>query len=404
MRFESDLLHQLPDEPPARSSVDIHGAIRSGRRRKAVRRGGYAATGAAVAIAAGGLLVLPRASAPAEVAGPTAAPTSCEVQVLPLPDGVRSAVVNGSDSSGRYLAGRTEPAADPILWQNGLPRKLDFPGDGRSTLTDVNTGGTAVGWGFTADTDRNPVPYVYRQGVPTPLPAPAGGRALAINDAGVIAGESDGTAVRWPSSTASPVSLPVPDDTKTSLVVGIDDDGTVIGHADWRTFVWRPDGTRIELPPQTIDGSPATITMPNDISNGRALVTAATTDQKSASFLWTLTTNTVERITEPTAQPGKPSSQAGASTPQPGDSTLQAGALTATGWTVATDTTRNLPVLITGRFAGSSATGPTLPLPLPEGGMPYAGPLYRVDDNARSIIGHIIDSTSAVRPILWTCR
>ncbi|GAA1646470.1 hypothetical protein [Actinoplanes couchii] len=388
MRTESDLIHLLSDEPPTPSAVDVRRAIAAGRRRKTTRRV-YTVTGAVVAVAAvvaGGALFTPKPG-PDEVAVASAA---CTVRMLAMPDGVRSAVVLGSDRTGRFLAGRTDPAGDdPVLWQDGIPRLLDFPGTGSSSLTGVNSSGTAVGKGVVDGRSR---PYVYRQGVFTALPGASTGSALpgastgsalpgastgsatAINDAGVIAGSSGDAAVRWPSASEEPVHLPVPDGTGSSIATGVGADGTVIGSADRRAFAWRPDGTRLELPPVTIDGVAATTAMPVRISGDRVFGTVATGTPSNvaatASFRWNLSTGTVEV----------------------GDETLAGGI----SW-VRDDTTagNDPPVLVSG-------TG-TRSLPLPDGTMKYAAELYTVSDDARTVSGHVVDPAGAVRPVVWTC-
>ena len=127
MPSEIDLLRSLDPEPPTPSTVDITRAIAAGRKRR-VRRGvGYAGAAAVTTLVVAGVAVAvgqnganpskpspktPVAASPTpkgdytipgtkDWAAPAAVPpTSCTIEKLPVPDGVKMALVSGGDPSG----------------------------------------------------------------------------------------------------------------------------------------------------------------------------------------------------------------------------------------------------------------------------------------------------------------
>jgi uncharacterized membrane protein len=284
--------------------VDIQRAITDGRRRHRARRAaGYAGAAAVTAFAVTGGAVAagvigdappqvattgtPRTTAsatapaaPYKIPGtpgrelPAAAPpSSCTIERLPAPDGAPMAVVSGADPTGRYVVGRSYPSSggyQAVRWHDGKPRKVLLPGDREELLQDVNTDGTAVGWSYAG---VGPAPYLYRDGKVTALPGVRRGSAYAINNAGAIAGEDETAhaAVVWPSATAAPIRLPLPEDADQATARDIDDDGTTVGTVDnARPYVWFPDGTHRELPMPDLDGQRAAAARVFSIRNGWA--------------------------------------------------------------------------------------------------------------------------------------
>lgn len=74
-----------------------------------------------------------------------------------------------------------------------------FPGHDRSYALAINNLGTVIG-SSESDSSNSQVPFVWRDGVMTPLPLLAGDTsaiALAVNNLGQIVGRSGNTAVMW---------------------------------------------------------------------------------------------------------------------------------------------------------------------------------------------------------------
>jgi hypothetical protein len=192
---------------------------------------------------------------------PMAAPArlgSCQEQDLPLPTGIGSAYVTGSDATGRYITGiGYGDAADarerPLLWTAGVASVLAVPGTSNAARV-VNCSGTVVGTG--ARTDGRPGSFVWRlqAGVVTELPLPDGYLQAvpeAVNASGDVAGTvfdgSSGIAVVWPSDGPEHVRVLTAAD--TAAATGIADDGTVTG---WlgdaaSAYTWSPTGEGRQL-------------------------------------------------------------------------------------------------------------------------------------------------------------
>ncbi|MEU4163568.1 hypothetical protein [Actinoplanes sp. NPDC026670] len=386
MRTEHDLIQLLDDEPPTPSAVDVRGAIATGRRRRAIHRAGFAgatvtALAAAAVVTVNGDLFAP-GPAPDQVAGPGRPPVSCAMQEL---TGVPSSVVRGSDPTGRHLAGRTEPVAGAVLWQDGRGTAVELPGAGPAAMTAVNRSGTAVGWRFAKDGQVEPVPFVYREETATPLPGVEHGSPHAINDAGTIVGESAGLPVRWSSATSDAVRLAVPPGTVEGVAIDVDEDGTIIGTVDWKGFVWRPDGTQAALPLPDLGGEKTTMSTVFGIRNGWVVGSVQVTERppaggasvvvlKSAPALWNVRTGET-RVFE--------------------SAKLEPTAVTAEGWLVGTEAGRG-PVLVAGDT--------TLDLPVPEGAMAAADSQFTVSDDGRTITGLIVDASATRRSVIWHCN
>jgi uncharacterized membrane protein len=394
MRTDHDLIHLLDDEPPTPSTVDVRGAITTGRRRRTIRRAGFAgasvtALAVTAVVAVSGNLFTPRPD-PAEVADPAFPLPACTVEALPGVQDSRVAGVNvtGADSSGRYRVGRTEPVAQAVRWAGGKALIIDLPGEGKAALTDVNSSGTAIGWRFAKDGDAEPVPFVIEQGTVTPLPGTGHGIPRAINDSGVIVGESGGHAVRWASAHDVPTRLSIASGVYRSSAVDIDEDGTVIvtevRSVEWSAFVWRPDEMSIGLLPPNVDGRRPSVTMVADIRNrwvvgsmsitARPPTTNGVTDVlKTVTVRRNLRSGEIKIIDE---------------------SKVRATAVTADGWIVGNDAT-GAPVMSDGDV--------TAPLPLPAGSQAATDAQYTVSDDGHTITGLIVDASAVRRPVLWRC-
>ncbi|MCU7728599.1 hypothetical protein ODJ79_33215 [Actinoplanes sp. KI2] len=324
MSSEIDLLRSLDPEPPTPSTVDITRAIAAGRKRRLRRGVGYAGVAAVTTLAIAGAAVAvgqhgKTTKQPTTVAAspkPSASkvpkgnytipstpnwgtveaipPTSCTIEKLPVPDGVRMALVSGGDPGGSWFVGRSYPKGggyQAVIWHAGTATKVMLPGDLEENLVDVTANGDAVGWSYVqsgADGVKRPYAYVGRKIVQ--LKGVATGAANAINEAGAIAGEggaNPGTgrdqAVVWPSATAAPIVLPVPKGTAESTASDIDEDGTVVGSLDLKVpYVWFADGTYRALPLPTINGKKAVSARVFSIRNGWATGVADATSQDLA--------------------------------------------------------------------------------------------------------------------------
>lgn len=185
---------------------------------------------------------------------------------LPLPDGVVSAAVTGSDGATTLVGvAQTVPggARQGIEWQNGTPTLLGSVTNGTSFMFDtwlggINTAGDAVGFANQGAFNR---PILYHNGTYQFLSAPNANwvytTADGIDSAGDVVGtalENDGTNVIlvWPAGQpTSPRALSLP--AVQGEIAGqayIEDDGYVVASAPTPdSFIWSSDGTRTALTP-----------------------------------------------------------------------------------------------------------------------------------------------------------
>jgi hypothetical protein len=256
------LLRPLRGDPTGPARLDVAKAMRDGRRRRRLRwwTGGSALAATVTALVTGSLLLQPaqQDSRPRPVLPPDPpVPTACTVDRLPL-GGAPSAELSAGDPTGRWHAGFTwrlpsDSAPDRatnhnlLVWHDG---KLitGIEGDGRGViLTDLNSSGTGVGY-------FDKVPYVYRDRKVAPLKG-GGGQAVAINDAGMIAGvtgpPSRPRPARWASAGAEPTRLEWPGgrDDDSIKIADIAPDGTVLGEVGSAAYLWLPDGKAQRLRP-----------------------------------------------------------------------------------------------------------------------------------------------------------
>lgn len=191
-----------------------------------------------------------------------AAPSPCAwiESDLPLPAGIVSATVNGSDGDETFV-GTAYTAVGAhgqgIIWQNGTPRLLGYGWGSMDTeLTGVDSAGDAVGTVTGEDFARA---VVYHDGAYTwltaPFASPAELGAQGIDGNGNVVGtvlENDGTnaVVVWPAGQpADPRALPMPGNAATGVAF-IEDDGDIAATSLAPTsYVWAPDGTVTTLAP-----------------------------------------------------------------------------------------------------------------------------------------------------------
>ncbi|WP_446214057.1 hypothetical protein [Micromonospora sp. IBSANI012] len=207
-----------------------------------------------LAAATAGLLsaALGVATAPATAAPRTATASACKLSTLPYPADVYRADAEAIDRTGRFIAGtalRVDEEGNQsflLVWKRG--RLTTIESSLAEYVTDVNTAGTVVGYGWINAKIR---PWVLRNGVVEVLPSPAGGaQPTAINGAGDIVGygvDSDtgrNFPLRWPA--ARPGTVEVLDAPAGAMPQGITEDGTIVGTAGdfaaWTGWVRHPDG------------------------------------------------------------------------------------------------------------------------------------------------------------------
>ncbi|WP_433367779.1 hypothetical protein ACQPZX_40280 [Actinoplanes sp. CA-142083] len=415
MPSETDLLRSLDPEPPQPSTVDIARAVTDGRRRKTRRGVGYAGVAAVTAIAIVGVAVAvganrdntgvktpvaaPKTSAPAKPAytipgttgwaAPAAtAPTSCTIEKLPVPDGVKMALVSGADPTGAYQVGRSYPKGgyQAVIWHNGQATKVDLPGDLEESLRDVNSSGTAVGWSYQGktDADTGPVPYAYVNGKVVKLPGVSRGEATAINEAGAITGQAADRAVVWPAATGAPIFLPVPKGTKESTAGDIDEDGTVVGNLDLKVpFVWFADGTSRALTLPTVEGKKAVSARVFSIRNGWAIGVADQTDDagkgRATGKMWAVRWNVR-------------TGEAKIST----DWDMRAEELNAQGWEIGITKQGRAALLAGGKQIALPELAPHDPGALTN--IPNA-----ISDDGKVISGQSDDASDTIRAVVWRC-
>jgi hypothetical protein len=196
------------DTPPTR--VDVGQVVREGRR---AQRRWHVATALTVT-ALVGVLGVPSAIAlgggggPGVTGGPASAvtvpvgplvPATCTMTNLPVPAGITEVFLDATDRTGRFYAGSGRYGATKqikaIVWRDGVPAVIDVPGvsgEGRSVPTDANSAGVVVGVWFDSSALGPAFVWMYRAGVVSRLPVPAGYAALGssralVNDRGDVA-------------------------------------------------------------------------------------------------------------------------------------------------------------------------------------------------------------------------
>ncbi|MFC7530504.1 hypothetical protein [Actinoplanes sp. GCM10030250] len=262
------LLRPLDTEPAEPSRIDVSAAMRDGRRGRWWRNW-MAAAGVTAVIATattGGVLAFGGSDpAPLPPLPPDPnVPSACTFEVLPMGEET-SAEVRAADPSGTYVVGQGDPFYEGknnlMMWRDG-----DLIAHVRQTgkpvlMSDVNGSGVAVG-----STDGWPtVPYVYRDEKISRLRGT--GQAIAVNDAGMIAGTEETSRryvpQRWASPDAEPEIMKMPAGITNGRVWDMAEDGTILVSVSGsmttseEPYLWYADGRveRIPPPPGTTDQS-----------------------------------------------------------------------------------------------------------------------------------------------------
>jgi len=280
------------------------------RRRWRMLSGGAAVAAATVTMVGGGAIAAqasPSTSAP--LAAAKAAAAGCTVRRLP-DNGTGKAIVTAGDPSGHYIAGRIYPGEQikqSVIWKDGeIQPGGTLPGDD-PRINDLNTKGVAVGQGW--PDWNNPLPYMVRQDGAIHRLAGGIGAAEAINDAGVMVGETGeylmGAPVRWASTFAEPEKLPLPEGAAYGSAEDIDSDGTIVGLVGERDYqrrtgyLWLPDGTHRRMALPEVDGRKASFFWPDSISNGVVFGRAVMGEPEDENFVamrYRITSGTFEQM------------------------------------------------------------------------------------------------------------
>ncbi|WP_229073988.1 hypothetical protein [Actinoplanes sp. DH11] len=240
-----------PDGP---SAVDVRKAMRDGLRVRRVRTWSAAATVTAgvAAVVTGGVLALapPRTPdrLPPVLPADPGVPAACTPAALPT-GAAGSAGVTGGDPTGVYLVGTTEPVAGGahgvLVWRDGKLVEEIASTSPKVSMTDINTSGTAVG----ATVEGTTTPFALHDGAVKRMKGT--GSAVAINEAGTIAGETESRSgrlpQRWASWDAEPQMMPMPDGMTGGQAYDITEDGTVLTSVGDgtrnRAYLWHADGS-----------------------------------------------------------------------------------------------------------------------------------------------------------------
>src|SRR5262245_8105309 len=179
---------------------------------------------AALALAAG--------AATADAAVPAAAPT-CRPKTTLLPDlsyGSQALGIQGDTVVGSVF--NDVHRSLPAYWTDGMLTLV--PGLARGFAGDINPRGEIVG------SSGGTAPFLFRDGTTHLLPhAPASATARRINARGQIAGTAGLFAARWDWYSSDPVLLPPAAGDQFSFAKGINDAGLVAGDSDDADFVPR---------------------------------------------------------------------------------------------------------------------------------------------------------------------
>ncbi|GAA4599270.1 hypothetical protein BJY16_003019 [Actinoplanes octamycinicus] len=207
--------------------------------------------------------------------------------------------------------------------------------------------------------------------------------AVAINDAGVVAGAlgaaPDEVPARWASVTAAPVPLPLPPGATHGVVEGLDEDGTVVGRVGSETgldsgYLWWPGGTGQAMRLPTVDGRRASAFWPTSISNGWVAGDAVFESPRQREFTpmrYRITSGAYERL----------------------DGLWRAELITPNGWVAGAG--EDTPALLAG------------PAPVRLPGLDREAASYMltsISDDGRTISGYSSGPDVSNDPLLWRCR
>jgi uncharacterized membrane protein len=200
----------------------------------------------------------------------SAANTTCEATILPTL-GHEHTEVTGGDPSGRYLVGSAYNVDTPyyvyssVVWVDREPQPLDTEPVRpyvEARPTGVNRHGAIIGYRMRDYGSFHTDAWIYRNGRFTMLPGLTATDAtmpVAINSRGDVVGTSLSAdtplpwhGVIWPADRPGTVrELTVPGQPDNTFAVGVDEDGTVLGHLGTppgeTPYIWPPRGAPYPL-------------------------------------------------------------------------------------------------------------------------------------------------------------
>ncbi|WP_155830417.1 hypothetical protein [Glycomyces tenuis] len=256
------------------------------------------ALAAAAVLLAAGAGALPAQAASAN--GTDAAELSCELETLPIPDGLLFTFTTGMSDDGSVIAYRAYPLdfgfeRYTMLYSGGKVTEVPIPGEDQA-LNDVNSGGEAAASTWLGD---GSVPYAWRGGKAAELPNTGGGEANGINEHGDIVGQSGSQPVLWPAGSEEAVELELPEKAVWGTATDIGDDGTIVGYfsienGDFKPYAWNSDGTGSELPwPEGVEPGTAHSYV-SDLNGQWASGYLDTPEHPGAGIRWNLAEGTAE--------------------------------------------------------------------------------------------------------------
>jgi len=235
----------------------------------------------AVAVVTAGLSI-PAVAAPAAAVERAPDPCKWAPDVLPIPENTFHGRVTAG--AGEWLAGMAgaDGPNEAIRWRNGKADPLGPAFGLDTTVTAVNKDGVVVGTVTTPDGTQHA--FRHHNGRFERLPESATtSTALDINEQGDIVGQDNGRLAVWPAA-GRPRFLDTPAKEAPYGRAAIDDDGTVVartgevtaGALQWRTYAWKPDGTRVPLPTGDVQ----------DVSGGEVVGATGNPDGVTTAASW----------------------------------------------------------------------------------------------------------------------
>jgi hypothetical protein len=189
---------------------------------------------------------------------PAGARADCQITTLVVPDHSKVGPVV-VDATGRWAAGLRIDHKGVVIWHDG--KVSSQPGAAEVTMiVGVSSTGTVLGSGRRNAAGPSRA-LILKDGATSELSLPAGWPdstlvyGTGINAAGDMVGRAGGgwgKPVRWRhQDPAHPAVLPTPDD-RGGVPLAIAEDGLVGGYVGDMTaprpYLWRTDGTGVELP------------------------------------------------------------------------------------------------------------------------------------------------------------
>lgn len=303
-------------------------------------------------LAAAGLLSL---AAVWPAAAHAAAPRYTIVDLGVLP-GTTDSQAFGVSPNGNFVAGRAlgdagyPAAAWALATRTPLP---NLPGRRYASANAVNNAGQIVGTSSTTPFGSSPLPVMWLRGQPVALPLPAGegfGRAYAVNAAGVAAGSvgsgSGERAAVFRTGGSAVLSATAPDGSSMTTALAINDAGIVAGQGtDPRNaalnvaLLYRlGDASMVRLPPLPGNDSALLFGLSNA---GHAVGSSMIAQGSGLPFVWTAATGSVAIPLPPRTSTG-----AGQAVNSDGWVVGNAGGLYSVPWLYVAGTTYSLASLV----------------------------------------------------------